>query len=76
MVTVEGTNNFLYSIKFEDRKEENWSEAEMMKYTEEARIPVKVIGYKFLFDFRSVTFSGEVTEILDDQMGNYQICDS
>ena len=40
MGTVEGTKNCLYSIKFEDGEENNCSEVEKMKYTEEAHIPM------------------------------------
>ena len=65
MKTIEGTKNFLYSIKFEEGEEENWSEAEKMKHTEEARIHVLDFGYKFIREFCSVPFSGYVNKILD-----------
>ena len=72
MVTIERTNNLLYYIKFEDDKEENWLEAETMKHMEEARFPVGDVGYNFIHEFYSVTFSGEFIEILDNQSRKWQ----
>ena len=75
MGNIEVTNNFLYSIKFEDGKENNWSEDEIINRIGEFRIPVVDVGYKFVRNFRSVPFSGEVVEILDNQSRKCQFCD-
>ena len=75
MGTIEVTNNFLYSIKFEDGKENNWSGDEIINHIGESRIPVVDVGYKFVRNFHSVPFSGEVVEILDNQRRKCQFCD-
>ena len=50
----------------------NWSEAEMMNNMEESCISVVDVGYKFVREFRSVPFSGEVVEIFDNRRRKYK----
>ena len=68
-------NNCLYSIKFEDGKEDNWPEAETMKHMEEDRIPMGDVGYKFVYEFCSAPLSGEVIETFDNQSQKCQFFD-
>ena len=75
MGTIEEINNGIYSIKFEDGDEEEWSAVEMKTYAKEAGVAIGDIGYKFVKYFRRCPFSGKVIDILPNEKRKCKFCD-